>query len=117
MFARKVSLSSSSFGTGGGKATVSNMLSHVTKLMLKTLVEEVRFGTFSAAGLQQMQVDCGMLRWILPPCVEDEGSVVALLDEALISCQERCLDPTIIDHGRVEQICEAKRKEFAARFA
>ena len=117
MFARKVSLTSPAFGTGAGKATVSNMLTLVTKLMLKTLVEEVRLGTFSAAGLQQMQVDCGMLRWILSPCVEDEGSVVALLDEALISCQERCREPVVLDHSVVEQLCEAKRKELGTHLS
>ena len=96
MFARKISFSSGAFGGvggvgGGGKASVTGMLTHVSKLTLKTLVEEIRLGTFSRHGFQQLQLDCAMLRWVLPCCVEDEGSVVALLDEALISCQERCL--------------------------
>ena len=78
-----------------------------------TLVEEVRFASFSTAGFQQLQVDCGMLRWVLPPLVDDEGSVVALLDEALISCQERCLEPLVLEHGTIEALCEAKRKQLA----
>ena len=114
MFARKIS-----FGTGlfsvasGGKPSVGSMLTHVTKLTLKTLVEEVRLNTFSRAGFQQLQVDCAMLRWILPPCMDDEGSVLALLDEALISCQERCLDAVAIEHGAVEELCQAKRQALA----
>ena len=35
------------------------------------------------------QVDCAMMRWVLPACVDDEGSVLALLDEVLVSCQDR----------------------------
>ena len=30
-----------------------------------------------------------MLRWVLPACVDDEGAVLALLDEVLVSCQDR----------------------------
>ena len=112
MFARKISLSTGAFGGGSGKATVASMLTHVTKLTLKTLVEEVRLGTFSRAGFQQLQVDCAMLRWVLPPSVDDEGSVLALLDEALISCQERCLDAVAIDHSVMEGLCDTKRKEL-----
>jgi len=119
MFARKITLGTGAFGGGapGGKVTVSAMLTHVTKLTLKTFVEEVRLGTFSRAGFQQLQVDCGMLRWVLPPCVDDEGSVIALLDEALISCQERCLDAAAIDHGVMEALCDAKRKALTMSFA
>ena len=121
MFARKISFSSGAFGGvggvgGGGKASVTGMLTHVSKLTLKTLVEEIRLGTFSRHGFQQLQLDCAMLRWVLPCCVEDEGSVVALLDEALISCQERCLDPTPLDHPSLETLCEAKRSELRALF-
>jgi len=113
MFARKILLSTGAFGGGsGGKPSVASMLTHVTKLTLKTLVEEVRLGTFSRAGFQQLQVDCAMLRWVLPPSVDDEGSVLALLDEALISCQERCLDAVAIEHATVEGLCEAKRRDL-----
>ena len=118
MFARKISFSSGAFGGvgSGGKASVTGMLTHVSKLTLKTLVEEIRLGTFSRHGFQQLQLDCAMLRWVLPCCAEDEGSVLALLDEALISCQERCLDPTPLDHGSLETLCEAKRSELRALF-
>ena len=115
MFARKISFSTGAFGGGGGgKVTVASMLTHVCKLTLKTLVEEVRLGTFSRAGLQQLQADCAMLRWVLSPSVDDEGSVQALLDEALISCQERCLDPVLLEHAAVEDLCERKRRDLAA---
>ena len=116
MFARKISFSTATFdgsASTNGKASVSPMLAHVTKLMLKTLVEEVRLNTFGRAGFQQIQVDCSMLRWMLPESVEDDGSVIALLDEAIISCQERCLDPVLVEHTAIEALCEAKRKEYA----
>ena len=117
MFARKITFATGAFGGGqssGGKPSVITMLTHVTKLVLKTLVEEVRLGTFSRNGFQQLQVDCAMLRWVLPPCVDDEGSVLALLDEALISCQERCLDPVAVEHSVMEELCQAKRRSLAA---
>ena len=95
--------------------SVASMLTHVSKLTLKTLVEEVRLGTFSRAGFQQVQVDCAMLRWVLGPVVGDEeGSVQALLDEALVSCQERCLDPVPLEHQSLEEMCERKRRDLAA---
>lgn len=112
MFARKVSFGR---GTGAAKLSVASMLTQVAKLMLKTLVEEVRLATFSRAGFQQLQVDVGMLRWLLPPVVDDEGAIVALLDEALFSCQERCLDCVAVDHARLETLCGTKRKELLLR--
>jgi len=115
MFARKITFSTGAFGgASGGKLTVGSMLTHVTKLTLKTLCEEVRLGTFSRHGFQQLQVDCTMLRWVLPPCVDDEGSVLALLDEALISCQERCLDAVAVEHAVLEEMCQTKRRALAA---
>ena len=118
MFARKISFSTGAFGgSARGKASVGSMLTHVTKLTLKTLVEEVRLSTFSRHGFQQLQVDCAMLRWVLPPCVDDESSVVALLDEALISCQERCLDAVAVEHSVLEELCQAKRRELAGPLA
>ena len=71
----------------GTPAAVAGMLTHIIKLTLKTLVEEARFCTFGREGFQQLHLDCGMLRWVLPTCVEDEGAVLSLLDELLISCQ------------------------------
>jgi len=115
MFARKISFTTGAFGgAGGGKPSVGSMLTHVIKLTLKTLVEEVRLSTFSRHGFQQLQVDCTMLRWVLLPCVDDEGSVLALLDEVLISCQERCLDAVPIEHATLEELCQANRRALAA---
>ena len=70
--------------------------------------------TFSRYGFQQLQVDVAMLRWVLPACVDDEASVLALLDEALISCQERCLDAVAVEHTVLEDLCQAKRRALAA---
>ena len=116
MFARKVSFTTPIFGAGG-KPSVSAMLTHVAKLTLKTLVEEVRLATFSRAGFQQVQLDCAMLRWVLPASVDDDESVGALLDEAVISCQERCLDCASLDHAVIEALCEAKRNELRLAMA
>ena len=110
MFARKISLEVTL--AMGDKAILSRMLTHVVKLTLKTLVEEVRLGTYGRAGFQQLQLDVAMLRWVLPSCVEDDGSVVALLEEALISCQERCLDAAAMDAAEVEALCQAKRSSL-----
>ena len=109
MFARKISLSAAA-----GKPSVTGMLTHVAKLTLKTLVEEVRLGTFGREGFQQIQLDCAFLRWVLPSNVDDEGAVLALLDEAIISCQERCIDPAAFEHADMEPFCEAKRKQLAS---
>ena len=116
MFARKVSFTTPIFGAGG-KPSVSAMLTHVAKLTLKTLVEEVRLATFSRAGFQQVQLDCAMLRWVLPPVVDDDGAISSLLDEALISCQERCFDCVAVEHSVMEALCEAKRKELRLSLA
>ena len=48
------------------------------------------------------QVDCGMLRWVLPACVDDEGAVLALLDEVLVSCQDRSSE--VRDSARCTEI-------------
>ena len=34
-------------------------------------------------------------------------------DEALLSCQERCLDCVPVEHAILEELCDAKRKELA----
>ena len=51
---------------------------------------------------------------MLPSNVDDEGAVLALLDEAIISCQERCIDPAAFEHADMEPFCEAKRKQLAS---
>jgi len=119
MFARKISFSSSPFvDVGGGhKASIPGLLAHLVKLTLKTLVEEARSCTFSREGFQQMHLDCSMMRWALPAIVEDEGAVLSLLDEVLISCQERCLDCVPLEHSALERICDTKRKELLLKLA
>ena len=62
-------------------------------------------------------VDAAMLRWVLPACVDDEGAVNALLDEALISAADRCPDPVAVEHAVIEGICESKRKQLTLTFA
>ena len=37
-----------------------------------------------------------------------------MLDEALISCQERCLDAVAIEHAVMEELCQAARRALAA---
>ena len=111
MFARKISFDTVAFSTASkGHVSLAVMFEHVMKLTLKTLVEEVRLTTFSRAGFQQMQVDCGMLRWVLPSYIEDKGDVLALLDEACISSQERCLDCVPLEHAVIETLCEYERQ-------
>jgi len=123
MFARKISFSTESLSAacgvdareakGGGRGGVTvAMLTAVVKLTLKTLVEEVRLATFGRAGFQQIQVDCSMLRWVLPSCVSDEEDVLALLDEVFISCQERCVDCSPLEQAVIEALCESERQQL-----
>ena len=44
-----------------------------------------------------------------PFAAADEGSVTALLDEALISCQERCLDPVPLEQSSLEDFLEGAK--------
>ncbi len=46
--------------------------------------------------------------------MDDEGPVLPLLDEALISGQERCLDAVAVDHAVMEELCQAKRRALAS---
>uniref|UniRef100_A0A7S4BEI0 Vacuolar protein sorting-associated protein 51 homolog n=1 Tax=Chrysotila carterae TaxID=13221 RepID=A0A7S4BEI0_CHRCT len=112
MFTRKIS-----FGASEGKATLAGMLTHVTKLALKTMLEEVRVATFGCAGFQQVQVDCSMLRWVLAPTSNDEEAVLALLDEIFISCQDRCLDCVPMEQPVVEALCESERQRLLLSLA
>ncbi|KAL1495802.1 hypothetical protein AB1Y20_016663 [Prymnesium parvum] len=114
MFARKISFSSTS---GHHKITIAGMLTHIIKLTLKTLLEESRVCTFSREGFQQLHLDCGMMRWVLPACVEQEADVLSLLDEILISCQERCLDCVPLEHAVLQRLCDAKRKELQLSYS
>eukprot|EP00310_Coccolithus_braarudii_P020957 CAMPEP_0183341548 /NCGR_PEP_ID=MMETSP0164_2-20130417/7804_1 /TAXON_ID=221442 /ORGANISM="Coccolithus pelagicus ssp braarudi, Strain PLY182g" /LENGTH=223 /DNA_ID=CAMNT_0025511909 /DNA_START=33 /DNA_END=701 /DNA_ORIENTATION=+ len=111
MFARKVDLGMTS-SAADGQPTLSGMLTHVAKLTLKTLLEEVRATTFGRAGFQQTQVDVSMLRWVLLTVVNDEESVLALLDEVFISCQERCLDVMPLEQAVIEALCESERQRL-----
>lgn len=116
MFARQISLELR-LGVGD-KMLISRMLTQVVKLVLKTLVEVVRLGTYSRHGCHQLQVDCAMMRWVLPACVDDEGSVLALLDEVLVSCQDRSLEPAgAVDHSVLEGLCEHKRQQLLLALA
>ena len=58
-----------------------------------------------------------MLRWVLPACVDDEGAVLALLDEAIISCQDRCVEIAAVEHSVLEGLCERKRQQLLLALA
>ncbi|KAL3917252.1 MAG: hypothetical protein SGPRY_006479 [Prymnesium sp.] len=113
--ARKISYDS--IAVPGANLKIAGMLTHIIKLTLKTLVEEARFCTFSREGFQQLHLDCGMMRWVLPACVDDDRDVLSLLDELLISCQERCIDCVPLEQSVLERLCDAKRKELLLTFA
>jgi len=144
IFARKVSFEAGGFDGGGKNArgrepTLGGMVGHVAKLTLKTLVEEVRCATFSKHGFQQMQVDAAMLRWVLPAAADGEP-LLALLDEAFLSCQarhrrppsyptrrsparesnpsaplqERSLECVPLEHTVLEAFCENERRSLLA---
>jgi len=85
-----------------------SVLTGITKLFLKSMIESVRTQTFSKHGLQQMQVDCFYLQMFLWKFVSDENVIHNLLDEALTSSMNRSHDPVLLDVSLVENICEGQ---------
>ena len=85
-----------------------SVLTGIIKISLKTLIECSRQSTFSRHGLQQMQVDSFYLQMFLWKFVSDENVMHSLLDEALTSAMNRCLDPVLIDVTIIEKICEGQ---------
>ncbi|XP_076345571.1 vacuolar protein sorting 51 isoform X2 [Tachypleus tridentatus] len=83
-----------------------SVMTGIIKISLKTFLECVRLRTFSRYGLQQVQVDTHYLQLYFWRFVADENLIHVLLDEVLGSTLHRCLDPTLMDTGVVEVICD-----------
>jgi hypothetical protein len=90
--------------------TTASAITGIIKVAFKTLVESVRLKTFSAFGLQKVQVDVHYWRQTIAPFVSTEeiGIFHSLLDDALRSTADRCLAPMAMDLAIVEAIV-AKR--------
>lgn len=83
-----------------------SIMTAIIKIMLKSLIEVVRLSTFGRFGLQQIQVDCFYLQMFCWKYVSDETIVYNLLDDAIQSAINRCLDPLLMEMSIVESICE-----------
>ncbi|PIA26380.1 hypothetical protein AQUCO_09400025v1 [Aquilegia coerulea] len=88
--------------------TQESVLSTVVKLCLKGLQEFVRLQTFNRSGFQQMQVDIQFLRTPLKEITEDEASIDFLLDEVIVACAERSLDPVPLEPAILDKLIQAK---------
>lgn len=88
--------------------TQESVISTIVKLSLKSLQEFVRLQTFNRSGFQQIQLDIQFLRSPLKEIAEDEASIDFLLDEVLVACAERCLDPTPLEPAILDKLIQAK---------
>mmetsp|Transcript_148711 Transcript_148711/g.262599 ORF Transcript_148711/g.262599 Transcript_148711/m.262599 type:complete len:829 (+) Transcript_148711:115-2601(+) len=86
----------------------------ILRIAYKALCEYVREETFAKFGLQQIQVDCAFLAEITRDFVEaeDAGVLDSLLDEAVTSASQRCVEPVLMEAVIVETLCEEKKKTF-----
>ncbi|KAF5185006.1 Vacuolar protein sorting-associated protein 51-like protein [Thalictrum thalictroides] len=88
--------------------TRESVISTIVKLCLKSLQEFVRLQTFNRSGFQQIQLDIQYLRTPLKEIAEDEASIDFLLDEVIVACAERCLDPTPLEPAILDKLIQAK---------
>ncbi|KAF5189172.1 Vacuolar protein sorting-associated protein 51-like protein, partial [Thalictrum thalictroides] len=88
--------------------TQESVLLTVVKLCLKSLQEFVRLQTFNRSGFQQIQVDIQFLRMPLKETTEDEASIDFLLDEVIVACAERSLDPVPLEPAILDKLIKAK---------
>lgn len=88
--------------------TQESVISTIVKLSLKSLQEFVRLQTFNRSGFQQIQLDIQFLRSPLKEIAEDEASIDFLLDEVVVACAERCLDPTPLEPAILDKLIQAK---------
>merc|ERR1719188_1194991 len=64
----------------------------ILRIAFKALYEYMREETFAQFGVQQIQVDTAFLAEVIREFVEmdDSGALESLLDEAVVSAQQRC---------------------------
>lgn len=86
----------------------------ILRTAFKALCEYVREETFAKFGLQQIQVDCAFLGDLLRGYVESEdwNQLGALLDEAVTSATQRCVEPVLMEAVIVETLCDKKKQGF-----
>lgn len=66
------------------------ILSGIVKIVLKSLIENLRLQTLNKNDFQQIQIDVKYLQHELSRFVSDENIIFALLDEAVTSAWFRC---------------------------
>ncbi|KAF9612642.1 hypothetical protein IFM89_003084 [Coptis chinensis] len=88
--------------------TQESVISTIVKLCLKSMQEFVRLQTFNRSGFQQIQLDIQFLRTPLKEIAEDEAAIDFLLDEVIITCAERCLDPIPLEPAILDKLIQLK---------
>lgn len=95
--------------------TQESVVTTIVKLSLKSIQEFVRLQTFNRSGFQQIQLDIHFLRTALKDIAEDEAAVDFLLDEVIVSCAERCLDPIPLEPPVMDRLVQAKLAKTSER--
>ena len=57
------------------------------------MIEAVRQCTFTTEAYQQVQVDCQLLRQMMPYFLQDSSVPESMADEVMVSAAERCVQP------------------------
>uniref|UniRef100_A0AAF5Q198 Vacuolar protein sorting-associated protein 51 homolog n=1 Tax=Wuchereria bancrofti TaxID=6293 RepID=A0AAF5Q198_WUCBA len=83
-----------------------SILTAIINVALKCFLECVRLQTFSAFGLQQIQVDCCFLRQNLWRYLSDEQIALSLIDEIISSAVHRSVDPKLMEPTTVKALCD-----------
>eukprot|EP00457_Paulinella_chromatophora_P002103 gb/GEZN01002107.1/.p1 GENE.gb/GEZN01002107.1/~~gb/GEZN01002107.1/.p1 ORF type:complete len:856 (+),score=133.20 gb/GEZN01002107.1/:28-2568(+) len=92
------------------------VLDGILKVCFKALLEATRLRVLSKHDLQQLQLDVYAVRDNLPLSLDDaaQKSLVVLLDEALTSGTERCLEyDALLSHATIEMILEKSQQTLS----
>jgi len=89
-----------------------SILTAILKVCLKTFLECVRLVTFGNYGYQQIQVNVHFLRIVLTQnnVIEDKSQVLEMIDEIVVSAEERTVDAAPMETFIIERICDEKLK-------
>jgi len=93
----------------------SKILIEIMKIALKTFEECVRMCTFGKDGFQQLQVDAHFLRVMWSRLVNDDKVISSLVNEAMSSCAERCLELSPLDQNIVQTLVDKKIAQLEER--
>jgi len=83
----------------------------ILRIAFKALYEYLREETFSSNGVQQIQLDCAFLAEVVRDYaeMEDVGALESLLDEAVVSAQQRSEGAVLLQTSAVEALIMERR--------